>query len=103
MLYYELLLQKKADNLGIAKEELSVWGIQDGQKYTCIMEDKETNNETDFFICEIKNTHITKIELLMVNPLVMLHQVHNAEVNLNHVKFQQFYNVPSQCCLLGLI
>ncbi|XP_028256676.1 plexin-C1 isoform X2 [Parambassis ranga] len=61
-----ITIQKKADKLGVAKEELSVWGIQDGQKHPCIIEDKETNNETDFFICEIKKTPITKFQNLLI-------------------------------------
>ncbi|XP_069556198.1 plexin-C1 [Brachyistius frenatus] len=50
-----ITIQKKADKLEITTAELLVWGVQDGKEYRCIMEDKETSNETDFFNCEIQS------------------------------------------------
>lgn len=46
--------------------ELSVWGLQEGKEYLCIMEAKETSNETDFFICEIQKTPYAKFQKLKV-------------------------------------
>lgn len=46
--------------------ELSVWGVQEGKEYLCIMEAKETSNETDFFICEIQKTPYAKFPQLKV-------------------------------------
>ncbi|XP_024150387.1 plexin-C1 [Oryzias melastigma] len=51
----QVIIQKKVDKLDIKKEELSVWGIHDEKEYHCIMEEKESSNKTDSFICEIKN------------------------------------------------
>ncbi|XP_040029319.2 plexin-C1 isoform X2 [Gasterosteus aculeatus] len=51
-----ITLQKIADKLEMTLAELSVWGVKEGKEYPCIMEAKHTNNETDFFICEIQRT-----------------------------------------------
>ncbi|KAK1906404.1 hypothetical protein KUDE01_008802, partial [Dissostichus eleginoides] len=40
--------------------------IQEGNTYPCVMKDKETSNETDFLICEIKRTPFTKFQELMI-------------------------------------
>ena len=48
--------------------ELSVWGVQDGQQYPCIIEAKETTNKSDFFICGIQRTPDDNFQHLMVNP-----------------------------------
>lgn len=51
----------------MTKAELSVWGVQDKKQYPCIMQDKEKNNETDFFICEIQQTpNAFKLQMLKV-------------------------------------
>lgn len=62
-----LSFQKKADGLAMREAELSVYGVQEGNTYPCIMKDKETSNETDFLICEIERTPFTKFQQLMVN------------------------------------
>lgn len=38
----------------MSPEELSVWGVQEGKEYPCDMGPKDTSNETDFFICDIR-------------------------------------------------
>ncbi|KAM8909620.1 plexin-C1 [Spinachia spinachia] len=61
-----IILQKKADKLQMTLAELSVWGVKGGKPYPCIMEDKDANNKTDFFICEIKRTTNTEFPQLMI-------------------------------------
>ncbi|XP_034381825.1 plexin-C1 [Cyclopterus lumpus] len=61
-----ITLQKKADKLEMSLLELSVWGVEGGKQYPCIMEAKESSNETDFFICEIQQTPNTKFQHLMI-------------------------------------
>ncbi|XP_040002708.1 plexin-C1 isoform X4 [Xiphias gladius] len=61
-----ITIEKKADKLEMTTAELSVWGVQEGKQYPCIMEAKETNNETDFFTCEIKSTPNAKFQQLMI-------------------------------------
>ncbi|XP_039647716.1 plexin-C1-like [Perca fluviatilis] len=51
-----ITIQKKADKLEMTVAELEVWGVEEEKQHPCIMETKETSNETDFFICEIKRT-----------------------------------------------
>lgn len=62
-----LSFQKKADELHIIPEELSVWGVRKGQQHVCVMEAKETGDETEFFICEIPKIPDTSFQQLMVN------------------------------------
>ncbi|XP_037317283.2 plexin-C1 [Pungitius pungitius] len=62
-----ITLQKTADKLEVTPAELSVWGVMEGKQYPCIMEDKDSNNETDFFICEIKRTTNAEISQLLIN------------------------------------
>lgn len=57
--------------------ELSVWGVQEGKEYPCIMEAKETSNETDFFICEIHMTPNAQFQQLKV-----ISQSHSTPVHL---------------------
>ncbi|XP_063316603.1 plexin-C1-like [Pelmatolapia mariae] len=59
-------IQKKSDNLEMSKEELSVWGVQDKQEYTCILEAKETSKEMDSFICQIKRPPNTEFYELKI-------------------------------------
>ncbi|KAM9334613.1 plexin-C1 [Symphorus nematophorus] len=61
-----ITIQKKADKLEMSHGELSVWGIQGNEQYHCIMEDKETNNKTDFFICEIKKISDVQFQQLKI-------------------------------------
>ncbi|XP_040886352.1 plexin-C1 isoform X2 [Toxotes jaculatrix] len=61
-----ITIEKKADKLEMTTAELSVWGIRNEKQYPCIMETKETNNQTEFFTCEIKSTSDTKFEQLMI-------------------------------------
>ncbi|XP_074481400.1 plexin-C1 isoform X2 [Sebastes fasciatus] len=51
-----ITIQKRADKLEMSPAELSVWGVEEGKQYLCIMEAKETSNEIDFFICVIQRT-----------------------------------------------
>ncbi|XP_061839618.1 plexin-C1 [Nerophis lumbriciformis] len=50
-----ITIQKKADHLDMSLEEVSAVGVYEGKDYLCIMEVKETSNQTDFFICEIQS------------------------------------------------
>ncbi|XP_045555769.1 plexin-C1 isoform X5 [Salmo salar] len=50
-------IEKRADELNIATEEILVFGVQEeNQDVQCIMETIEKSNGTDSVICEIKNT-----------------------------------------------
>lgn len=60
------LFQKKADKLEMTLTELSVWGVQEGKEYQCIMETKGTSNEIDFFICEIQMIPDAEFQMLKV-------------------------------------
>ncbi|XP_026218353.1 plexin-C1-like [Anabas testudineus] len=77
-------LQKKEDELEMTAAELSVWGVQDGKQYPCIMKDKETNKKTEFFSCQIENTTDIEFQYLMIKygdktimlgPPSLLHRV----------------------------
>ncbi|XP_047431419.1 plexin-C1-like [Mugil cephalus] len=81
---FRVTIQKKADKLEMTTAELLVWGIEEGKKYPCIMEEKETDNQTDFFTCEIQNTSsftFQHIEIkyggqtVLLGPLPLFHQV----------------------------
>ncbi|XP_054656814.1 plexin-C1 isoform X2 [Dunckerocampus dactyliophorus] len=48
-------IQKAADNLEMSIEDVSALGVYEGKDYHCIMKNKETSNQTDFFICEIQS------------------------------------------------
>ncbi|XP_070709669.1 plexin-C1 [Pempheris klunzingeri] len=62
-----ITIQKEADKLNMSREELSVWGLQQGRKYTCNVMVKEISNETDnFFNCEIENPPDAKFQQLMI-------------------------------------
>ncbi|XP_051248725.1 plexin-C1 isoform X7 [Dicentrarchus labrax] len=61
-----ITIEKKADKLEMTLGELSVWGVQEGEQFPCIMEAKETSNETDFFICEIQGTPDVEFQQLMI-------------------------------------
>ncbi|CAN9508149.1 unnamed protein product [Ophioblennius macclurei] len=52
----QITIEKKADKLEVTKEELTIWGIREEKAYPCIITDKDTNKEIDFFTCEIENT-----------------------------------------------
>lgn len=62
-----LSFQKKADKLDMNVAELSVWGVQEGQHYPCIIKAKETNIALNFFTCEIQGTSDTTFQQLVVN------------------------------------
>ncbi|KAM6896099.1 plexin-C1-like [Lycodopsis pacificus] len=79
-----LSFQKKADKLEMTPAELSVWGVEGGNQYPCIMEAKKNSNETDFFICDILRTPNAEFQHLKVTygdktvtlgPPSLLHQV----------------------------
>ncbi|XP_073337242.1 plexin-C1-like [Pagrus major] len=61
-----ITLQKKADKLDMTVAELSVWGVQDGKQYPCIVQDKETSDMSDFFICEIQRTPDAQVQHLVI-------------------------------------
>lgn len=61
-----ITIQKKADKLDIRPEELTVWAVSDGQKVRCVMETKDSNNETDSYTCEIRNTPNVEFQHLLI-------------------------------------
>nr|XP_046234682.1 plexin-C1 isoform X2 [Scatophagus argus] len=61
-----ITIQKMADKLNMTIAELSVLGIHEGKPYPCIMEAKETSNETDSFICEIQMTPHAEFQQLKI-------------------------------------
>uniref|UniRef100_A0A3P8U4N1 Plexin C1 n=1 Tax=Amphiprion percula TaxID=161767 RepID=A0A3P8U4N1_AMPPE len=62
----QIIIQKKADELEMTEEELSVWGVQDGNKYPCNVKIKDTSDGTDFFTCEITGTSNDKFQQLLI-------------------------------------
>eukprot|EP00063_Salmo_salar_P033796 XP_014008631.1 PREDICTED: uncharacterized protein LOC106576180 [Salmo salar] len=64
-------IEKRADELNIATEEILVFGVQEeNQDVQCIMETIEKSNGTDSVICEIKNTPNFNINSVRVNLLL---------------------------------
>ncbi|XP_051248763.1 plexin-C1 [Dicentrarchus labrax] len=79
-----ITIEKKADKLEMTLGELSVWGVQEGEQFPCIMEAKKTSNETDLFICEIQGTPDVEFQHLTIKygdktvrlgPPSLLHQI----------------------------
>ncbi|GLD64974.1 plexin-C1-like protein, partial [Lates japonicus] len=75
---------KEADKLEMSAAELSVWGVQEGKQYPCIMKSKETFPKIDLFICSIQNTPDAEFLHLIIKygdktvrlgPPSLLHQV----------------------------
>nr|XP_014263859.2 plexin-C1 isoform X2 [Maylandia zebra] len=62
-----ITIQKKTDKLEMMIDELSAWGVQDNTEYQCIMKAKETSNNSDSFICEIKRLTNPEFEELLIN------------------------------------
>lgn len=54
--------------------ELSVWGVNRGIHYPCVMKIKETHNESDIFTCEIQSTEDVEFQKLMVSLSVSINQ-----------------------------
>ncbi|XP_077401545.1 plexin-C1 isoform X3 [Vanacampus margaritifer] len=46
-------IQKTWDKLEMSIKDVSALGVYGGKEYPCFMQGKDTNNQTDFFICEI--------------------------------------------------
>ncbi|XP_037616408.1 plexin-C1 [Sebastes umbrosus] len=61
-----ITIQKKADKLEMSPAELTVWGVEEGKQYLCIMEDKDNSTEIEYFICEIKGTPNAKFQQLLI-------------------------------------
>ncbi|CAL9683001.1 unnamed protein product [Knipowitschia caucasica] len=61
-----ITIQKKADKLNITLDEMSVWGVQKNLLHPCIMETKESNDEIDFYTCEIRDTPNAEFEHLKI-------------------------------------
>ncbi|XP_030576205.1 plexin-C1 [Archocentrus centrarchus] len=61
-----ITIQKKADKLQMMIEELSVWGVQGNKTHQCIMEAKETSNDTDSFTCEIQSPPKPDFQKLLI-------------------------------------
>uniref|UniRef100_UPI0037E7CA1D plexin-C1-like n=1 Tax=Semicossyphus pulcher TaxID=241346 RepID=UPI0037E7CA1D len=61
-----ITIQKKADKLNMTIAELSVWGIHEEKRYPCIIQVKETSDETEFLICEIEKKGNTKFRELKI-------------------------------------
>ncbi|KAF0029429.1 hypothetical protein F2P81_018534 [Scophthalmus maximus] len=71
-----ITIEKKADKLEMTTAELSVWGVNRGIHYPCVMKIKETHNESDIFTCEIQSTEDVEFQKLMIkygDKTVMLH------------------------------
>ncbi|KAM4569646.1 plexin-C1 isoform 2-T2 [Odontesthes bonariensis] len=54
-----ITFQKKTDKLQMSEPELLVWGVQDQELHPCIMEGKESSNNIESFICEIRDRSTT--------------------------------------------
>ncbi|XP_037099104.1 plexin-C1 [Syngnathus acus] len=48
-------IQKTSDKLEMSIKDVTAVGVHGGKDYPCVMEAKDTDNQTDFFICEIQN------------------------------------------------
>ncbi|XP_077565413.1 plexin-C1 [Stigmatopora nigra] len=59
-------IQKTVDNLDMSIKDVSALGVYGGKDYPCVMESKESSNQTDFFICEIHNVPDIKFRQLKV-------------------------------------
>ncbi|XP_068611384.1 plexin-C1 [Brachionichthys hirsutus] len=62
-----ITIQKKVDKLEMTPAELRVWGVQEEKEYPCIMGEKETSAEMDFFMCEIRMTPNAEFQRLKIN------------------------------------
>ncbi|KAM4711719.1 plexin-C1 [Anableps anableps] len=61
-----IVIQKKADNLEMTTEELSVEGIQNENTYPCII-NKESSNKTETFTCKIQGLQNADFEAVKIN------------------------------------
>ncbi|XP_071242732.1 plexin-C1-like isoform X3 [Salvelinus alpinus] len=60
-------IEKRADKLNIATEEILVFGVQEeNQDVECVMETIEKSNGSDSVICEIKNTPNVNIKSVRI-------------------------------------
>ncbi|XP_049617573.1 plexin-C1 [Syngnathus scovelli] len=48
-------IEKTSDKLEMSIKDVTAVGVHEGKDYPCVMETKDTDNQTDFFICEIQN------------------------------------------------
>ncbi|KAM9403255.1 plexin-C1-like isoform 2-T2 [Salvelinus alpinus] len=73
-------IEKRADKLNIATEEISVLVVQEeNQDVECAMDTIETRNGTDSVICEIKNTpsaNIKSVKIRVGNVTINLDSTH---------------------------
>ncbi|XP_077356058.1 plexin-C1 [Festucalex cinctus] len=68
-------IQKTSDNLEMSIEDVSALGVHGGKEYPCVMRDKDTDNQTDFFICEIRNVpdvNFRHLKVLYGDKTIML-------------------------------
>lgn len=56
-----------SDNLEMSIKDVSAAGVYEGKDYPCVMEAKDTNNQTDFFICQIRSVPDMNFRQLKVN------------------------------------
>ncbi|XP_045555763.1 uncharacterized protein isoform X2 [Salmo salar] len=79
-------IEKRADELNIATEEILVFGVQEeNQDVQCIMETIEKSNGTDSVICEIKNTpnfNINSVRIRVGNVTINLDSTHTVLLTL---------------------
>ncbi|XP_061570692.1 plexin-C1 [Cololabis saira] len=61
-----IIIQKKGDKLEMTTADLLVWGMQNEHDYPCIMETKESSNDTDTFICDIQSTPQVNFQQLKI-------------------------------------
>ncbi|XP_060936288.1 plexin-C1-like [Limanda limanda] len=61
-----ITIEKKADKLEMNETELSIWGVEGGHHYPCIMTAKERHKETETFSCEIQVTQVAEFQILMI-------------------------------------
>ncbi|XP_019751925.1 plexin-C1 isoform X1 [Hippocampus comes] len=68
-------IQKTSDNLEMSIKDVSAAGVYEGKDYPCVMEAKDTNNQTDFFICQIRSVpdmNFRQLKVLYGDKTVML-------------------------------
>ncbi|KAK2858816.1 hypothetical protein Q5P01_003436 [Channa striata] len=79
-----ITLKKKADKLELTLADVSVWGLQEEKQFPCIMREKGTSTETEFFVCEIQSAPDLEFQHLLIKygdqrvtlgPSSLLHQV----------------------------
>ncbi|KAK2858814.1 hypothetical protein Q5P01_003434 [Channa striata] len=61
-----ITLQKKADKLELTLADVSVWGLQEEKQFPCIMREKGTSTDMEYFVCEIQSSPDLEFHHLLI-------------------------------------